>query len=51
MYEPLSSRCHRESPIGEKIINSLFFWDKDHCKNTYLNTIRDIKEFIQINNL
>lgn len=38
--ETLSSRAHRHALKGdcvwpEKLINALFFWQKDHCKQAY----------------
>lgn len=38
--ETLSSRAYRHSRDGsrkwpEKLINTLFFWQKDHCKTAY----------------
>ena len=35
--ETLSSRAYRESPRVEKFINALFFWDKDHCYESYVS--------------
>jgi hypothetical protein len=35
--ETLSSRAYRESPRAEKFINTLFFWDKDHCYESYVS--------------
>lgn len=35
--ETLSSRAYRESPRAEKFINALFFWDKDHCYESYVS--------------
>lgn len=35
--ETLSSRAYRESPRIEKFINALFFWDKDHCYESYVS--------------
>lgn len=35
--ETLSSRAYRESPRVEKFINTLFFWDKDHCYESYVS--------------
>lgn len=40
--ETLSSRCYRWAKDGvyiwpQKTVNSLFFWQKDHCKSSYEN--------------
>lgn len=35
--ETLSSRAYRESPRVEKFINTLFFWDRDHCYESYVS--------------
>lgn len=42
--ETLSARAHRHALKGdrewpEKIINFLFFWQKDHCKQAYQSEI------------
>lgn len=33
--ETISSRAHRELPTAEKVINAIFFWQKEHCKGAY----------------
>lgn len=36
--ETLSSRAHREKRTRtEKVINALFFWQPDHCRQAYLS--------------
>lgn len=42
--ETLSARAHRHALKGdrawpEKMINFLFFWQKDHCKQAYQSEI------------
>lgn len=41
--ETLSSRAHRSASQGktrwvvaEKVINTIFFWEEEHCENAYL---------------
>lgn len=46
MYEPFSARCYKEGLKYEKWVNSLFFWEKEHCKNAYDNNMKQIIEFI-----
>jgi hypothetical protein len=38
--ETLSSRSHRCWPRIEKAINLLFWWDPNHCYNSYLSEIQ-----------
>ena len=42
--ETLSAAAYRESLSGrrfcEKFINTLFFWQEEHCKNAYLSEIQ-----------
>lgn len=33
--ETFSSRCHRENPRLAKIIDTVLFFDPDHCKRSY----------------
>jgi hypothetical protein len=35
--ETLSSRAYRESPVLERVINALLFWDEDHCYESYVS--------------
>lgn len=39
--ETISSRAHRRrlagKPLLANLIDALFFWDKDHCKESYEN--------------
>ena len=38
--ETISARCYREKRfILEKIINTIFFWQKEHCKNAYYSEV------------
>jgi hypothetical protein len=44
--ETLSSRAHRHGGWGEKIINTLFFFQEDHCLTAYdydRRTARELK--------
>lgn len=53
--ETLSSRAYRSAVlesvkkrrwlIAHKVINGLFFWQKEHCKQSYLNEIKARKYF------
>ena len=42
--ETLSAAAYRESKSGrrfcEKFINTLFFWQNEHCKNAYLSELQ-----------
>lgn len=43
--ESLSSRAYRHSRDGsrkwpEKVINRIFFWQKDHCKQAYESELK-----------
>ncbi len=42
--ETLSAAAYRESVSGrhfcEKFINTLFFWQEEHCKNAYLSELQ-----------
>lgn len=43
--ETLSARAWRMQEysywdIARKVIDLIFFWEKDHCKESYLNEIR-----------
>jgi hypothetical protein len=42
--ETLSSRAWRlrADSNGYKVINFIFFWQKDHCMNAYLNRLNDM---------
>jgi len=33
--ETFSSRCHRESPRIAKLIDTILFFDSDHCRRSY----------------
>ena len=35
--ETLSSRAYRTNPKLEKVINTLFWFDKDHCYESYVS--------------
>ena len=37
--ESISSRAHRECPRLERVIDTMFFWQKSHCKQAYQNEI------------
>lgn len=43
--ETLSSRCYRLDRDGlkhwpKKLVNGLFFWQKDHCRSSYENELK-----------
>ena len=38
--ESLSGRAHRTKSKWEKVIDKLFWFDKDHCKVTHENDIK-----------
>ncbi|MDR3233032.1 MAG: hypothetical protein LBT46_05120 [Planctomycetaceae bacterium] len=33
--ETLSARCHRTQSVFKPLINTLFFWQADHCKQAW----------------
>jgi len=46
--ESVSARMHRQGRRGEKIINVLFFWQRnpDHCERAFLDDVSDAKALI-----
>lgn len=35
--ETISAYCHRTGSVWEPFIDALFFWQKDHCFESYLS--------------
>lgn len=35
--ETLSARAHRTGSVWESVIDALFFWQDDHCFESYLS--------------
>jgi hypothetical protein len=45
--ESLSARCWRKQwTIGFKIINTLFFWQNNHCRGAYSKDLEWAKKYI-----
>lgn len=45
--ESISGRSYREKWKAEKYINMLFFWEPEHCKNSYLSDVVWAMTYIQ----
>ena len=46
--ESISGRSHREPwPLAKKIINKIFFLQKDHCKEAYEADLAWVKNLIK----
>ena len=35
--ETLSSRAYREFPLVAQVIDNLFFWQPEHCRDSYMS--------------
>lgn len=47
--ESISGRSYREPwPLAYKIINRVFFWQKDHCKSAYLNDVKWAEKYLEL---
>ncbi len=44
--ESVSGRAHRTRSKWEKVINTLFFFDKDHCKVSHDNDVFQAVELV-----
>ena len=44
-YETISSRAFRENWRVESFINTLFFWEEDHCENSYWSGVSKRNSF------
>lgn len=48
--ESISSRCFTAPwPTAIKIINTLMFWQVNHCRSAYTNTLKWAQEFTKLN--
>ena len=47
--ETLSSRLYREGSRFRHVVNALFFWQDEHCKQSFLNEYKRRTKFIAIN--
>lgn len=46
--ESISGRSYREGwKVAQWMINALFFWQNDHCKQAYLKDVERAKALIQ----
>ena len=46
--ESISGRCHREPwPRTKRVVNTMFYWQKDHCKSAYTNDIKWAKAYLE----
>lgn len=47
-YESISARCYREDRIiMMKLINTIFFWQNNHCRGAYNNAIIKMNEYLK----
>jgi hypothetical protein len=46
--ESISGRAHREPwPTAKRIINKMFWWQRDHCKSAYTNDLKWAQAYIE----
>lgn len=45
--ESLSGRAYRTGSKWQKVIDTVLWFDKDHCKNSHLNDIAYAKNLIE----
>ena len=46
--ESISGRCYREPwPMAMAVINTIFFWQVNHCRSAYTNDIEWAKNYLQ----
>ena len=46
--ESVSGRCHREPwPHAKRLVNSMFFWQKDHCRSAYTNDLEWARDYLK----
>jgi hypothetical protein len=45
--ESISGRSHREGWKVKKLINLMFFWQKDHCLSAYTNDLKWARSYIE----
>lgn len=45
--ESMSGRSFREGFFSQKVIDRIFFWQKDHCKQAYLKDVERAKSLIE----
>lgn len=56
--ETISGRSYRQGQlenhkgwkVSEKIVNVLFFWEKDHCKVSYHRDVQNAKMIVERHN-
>lgn len=44
-YETISSRAFRENWAAVKLIDMIFFWDDNHCEESYWNGVKERNDF------
>ena len=45
--ESISGRSYREPwPTAHKLINKMFWWQKDHCRSAYTNDLKWAQEYL-----
>jgi len=49
--ETLSARAWRENRPIYKVINKIFFWEDNHCRNAHLTDIQRAEELLQLNKI
>jgi len=49
--ESLSARAWRENRPIYKVINRIFFWEDNHCRNAHLTDIKRAEELLQPNRI
>ncbi len=45
--ESVSGRAHRKKSKWEKVINKLAFFDKDHCRVSHYNDVKQALDFLK----
>ena len=45
--ESISGRCFREKRIFRYVVNTLFFWQEDHCKRAYEKDLERAKRLLE----
>ena len=44
--ESISARMHRQGRRREKLVNALFFFQPDHCKQAHLSDVADARALL-----
>jgi len=49
--ESMSARAWRENRPIYKVINKIFFWEDNHCRNAHLTDVQHAEELTQHKNI